>query len=54
MQKVAVSASLRLQMTQADHTPKSDRNRDMINHSMSKEAGENFDSVVLGTIFFQS
>ena len=40
MQKVAVSASLRLHMTEQDHTPKSDKNRDMTKHYKSKEAGD--------------
>ena len=42
MQKVAVSASLRQHMTQADNTPKSDRNRGRTNHRMSEEAGKIF------------
>lgn len=40
MQKVAVSASLRLHMMEQDHTPKSDKNRDMTKHYTSKEAGD--------------
>ena len=43
MQKVAVSASLRLHMTEQDHTPKLNKNRDMTKHYKSKEAGEIFE-----------
>jgi len=43
MQKVAVSASLRLHMMEQDHTPKSDKNRDMTKHYTSKEAGDFFE-----------
>lgn len=42
MQKVAVSASLRLQLTQADLSPKSDKNRNTTKHDMSEEAGKIF------------
>jgi hypothetical protein len=45
MQKVAVSASLRLHMTEQDHTPKSDKNRDMTKHYKSKEAGDFFEGI---------
>lgn len=45
MQKVAVSASLRLHMTEQDHTPKSDKNRNRIKHYMSEEAGDFFEGL---------
>lgn len=43
MQKVAVSASLRLHMMEQDHTPKSDKNRNTTKYDMSKEAGDFFE-----------
>lgn len=38
MQKVAVSASLRLQMMQVDLSPNSEKNRNTINHKVKEKA----------------
>lgn len=54
MQKVAVSASLRLHMTEQDHTPKSDKNRDMTKHYKSKEAGDFFEGYSTKYYIFSS
>ena len=42
MQKVAVSASLRLHMTEQDHTPKSDKNKPLtlLHKQINREIGK--------------
>lgn len=45
MKKVAIKPFLRHHMTQADHKPKSDRNRNRINHSKSEKGSDFFEGL---------
>lgn len=45
MQKVAVKPFLRHHMTQADHPPKLDRNRNRTNHSKSEKGSRFFEGI---------